>query len=95
MERIAALAERQRARMAALRGVRNPRVLGTIAACEIGGDDGYLAGIGPALAAHFRERDLLVRPMGDNVYVMPPYCIGEDDLDRIYTAIQEAADRFG
>jgi len=93
-ERIATLAARQEARIFALEGVRNPRRLGTIAACEIGGGEGYLAGIGPALAAHFRERDLLVRPMGNTVYVMPPYCIDEADLDAIYAAIQAAADRF-
>jgi len=95
MERIATLAARQEARIFALEGVRNARRLGTIAACEIGGGEGYLAEIGPALAAHFRERDLLVRPMGNTVYVMPPYCIDEDDLDRIYAAIQDAATRFG
>jgi adenosylmethionine---8-amino-7-oxononanoate aminotransferase len=95
MERVATLAARQKARVMALQGVRNARHLGTIAACEIGGEEGYLASIGPALAAHFRERDLLVRPMGNTVYVMPPYCIDEADLDRIYTAIQEAAHRFG
>jgi len=94
-DRIATLAARQEARIFALEGVRNARRLGIIAACEIGGGDGYLAEIGPALAAHFRERDLLVRPMGNTVYVMPPYCIDEDDLDRIYAAIQDAAARFG
>jgi adenosylmethionine-8-amino-7-oxononanoate aminotransferase len=93
-ERIATLAARQEARIFALEGVRNARALGTIAACEIGGGEGYLAEIGPALAAHFRERDLLVRPMGNTVYVMPPYCIDETDLDRIYAAIQEAARIF-
>ena len=92
--RIATLAARQAERVFALEGVRNARALGTIAACEIGGEEGYLAGIGPALAAHFRERDLLVRPMGNTVYVMPPYCIDEADLDRIYAAIQDAAERF-
>ena len=92
--RIATLAARQAERIFALEGVRNARALGTIAACEIGGEEGYLAGIGPALAAHFRERDLLVRPMGNTVYVMPPYCIDEADLDRIYAAIQDAAERF-
>jgi adenosylmethionine-8-amino-7-oxononanoate aminotransferase len=32
--------------------------------------------------------------MGNTVYVMPPYCIDEDDLDRVYAAIQAAAARF-
>jgi adenosylmethionine-8-amino-7-oxononanoate aminotransferase len=94
-ERIATLAARQAERVARLEGVRDARTLGTIAACEIGGNDGYLAGIGPALAAHFRDKNLLVRPMGNTVYVMPPYCIDEADLDAVYAAIGEAADRFG
>ena len=95
-ERIATLAARQATRLAALTGVRNARRLGTIAACEIGSSESdYLATIGPALAAHFRDRDLLVRPMGNTVYVMPPYCIEEADLDAVYAAIQDAAERFG
>ncbi|GAA3695116.1 adenosylmethionine--8-amino-7-oxononanoate transaminase [Sphingomonas cynarae] len=95
-ERIATLATRQAVRVAAL--VDHPRVtgvrtLGTIAALEIGGGgDGYLAALGPRLLAFFRERDLLLRPLGNTVYVMPPYCIGEDDLDRVYAAIGEACD---
>ncbi len=95
-ERVQTLGERQHRRISALHGVRNARVSGTIAACEIGeAGGGYLAAIAPALTAHFRERDLLVRPMGDTVYVMPPYCIGEADLDAVYEGIAEAAERFG
>ncbi len=95
LERVRTLGERQRARIAALRHVRHARVFGTIAACELGDASGdYLAAIAPALAAHFRKRDLLVRPMGDTVYVMPPYCISEADLDAVYHGIAEAAERF-
>ena len=94
--RIATLGRRQAARLGALEGVRNKRLCGTIAACEIGGGDGdYLSALGPPLLAHFRSRDLLVRPMGNTVYVMPPYCIDEADLDSVYAAIGEAAERFG
>jgi adenosylmethionine-8-amino-7-oxononanoate aminotransferase len=95
IERIEALGARQEARLAALEGVRNRRRLGTIAAMEIGGGKGYLAETAPAVAALFRDRDLLVRPMGTTVYVMPPYCIDETDLDAVYAGIQEAANRFG
>ena len=95
LARITSLASRQARRMAALTGVRNARTLGTIAACEIGDGSGYLAAQGVALAAHFRERDVLVRPMGNTVYVMPPYCIDDDDLDRVYDAVAAAAARFG
>jgi len=94
-ERIARLAERQRAHIQDLSGVHGARVLGTIAACEIGAADAsYLATLGPRLLAHFRDRDLLVRPMGNTVYVMPPYCIDDDDLAQIYAAIAEARNLF-
>jgi adenosylmethionine-8-amino-7-oxononanoate aminotransferase len=32
--------------------------------------------------------------MGNVVYVMPPYCIDEGDLDAIYSGIAAAAERF-
>jgi adenosylmethionine-8-amino-7-oxononanoate aminotransferase len=53
-----------------------------------------MSDLGPRLLAFFRERDLLLRPLGNTIYVMPPYCIDEADLDRIYGAIAEAADHF-
>lgn len=95
LERIADLADLQRARLAALAGrpkIRNARRIGTVTAMELGeAESDYLSSRGPALLAFFRERDLLLRPMGNTVYVMPPYCIDDADLDTIYAAIAEAA----
>jgi len=97
LDRIATLAERQQKRLEKLPPIaRNARRAGTIAAFEFGpGDASYMSGLGPRLLAFFRERDLLLRPLGNTIYVMPPYCIDEDDLDRIYGAIAEAAEAFG
>ena len=89
-DRIATLSRRQAARLAMLEGVRNARTLGTIAAFEIGAGEGYLADVAPRLMAFFRERDVLLRPLGDTIYVMPPYCIDDDDLDHVYRVIAEA-----
>jgi adenosylmethionine-8-amino-7-oxononanoate aminotransferase len=95
LDRIALLARRQAERLARLEGVANARQIGTIAACEIEqGDSHYLSALGPRLLAFFRARNLLVRPLGNTVYVMPPYCIGEADLDAIYDAIAEAVATF-
>jgi adenosylmethionine---8-amino-7-oxononanoate aminotransferase len=92
LERIAALERRQAERLARLDGVSNKRQLGTITAMEFDvSDSGYLASIGPQLLAHFRERDVLLRPMGNTVYVMPPYCISDEDLNLVYEAIASAA----
>ncbi|MBO9711825.1 adenosylmethionine--8-amino-7-oxononanoate transaminase [Sphingomonas sp.] len=90
-ERIATLAERQARHVAALGGVGNPRALGTIAAFELeDARPGYLSDLAPRLLAFFRERDVLLRPLGNTLYVMPPYCIDEADLATIYAAIGEA-----
>ncbi len=93
LERVARLGDAQAARLATLDGIRNPRVLGTIAAFEIGAGEGYLSDLAPRLMAAFRARDVLLRPLGDTLYVMPPYCIGDDDLDRIYFAISDVSAR--
>ena len=34
--------------------------------------------------------DVLLRPLGNVVYVMPPYCIAGNKLDRIYDVIEES-----
>ncbi|OWW04111.1 adenosylmethionine-8-amino-7-oxononanoate aminotransferase [Rhizobium sp. R72] len=80
------------ARFAEDRRFRYVRQSGTIAALDLAvGSDGYLADIGPRLRAFFRERQLLVRPLGNVIYLMPPYCVSEAEIDRLYDAIDEAA----
>jgi adenosylmethionine-8-amino-7-oxononanoate aminotransferase len=71
------------------------RQCGTILALEI--DDGagdYMSGMGPLLLGFFRDRNILLRPLGNTVYVMPPYCTGGEDLESIYAVIAEAVDHF-
>lgn len=98
MERIALLATRQSAGLARLAehpDVANPRQLGTIIALDVEArDSGYLSGLGPALKAAFTAQDVLLRPLGNTVYVMPPYCIGEDDIASIHAAIAEVLARL-
>ncbi|HEX4150627.1 MAG TPA: adenosylmethionine--8-amino-7-oxononanoate transaminase [Steroidobacteraceae bacterium] len=94
-ERIAALAGRQAEHLERLRGdprFENVRQTGTITAMDLkAGDAGYLAQIGPRLHAFFRERNLLLRPLGNTIYVLPPYCVTDEDLATIYAAITAAA----
>ncbi|MDN4630812.1 adenosylmethionine--8-amino-7-oxononanoate transaminase [Sphingomonas sp. PsM26] len=100
LDRVADLTARQAANLASLadhRNVRGARTLGTITAVDLvdpaGG--GYLSNLGPALLKRFRDADLLLRPLGNTVYVMPPYSIEPADLDRVHAAIGEAADALG
>lgn len=67
----------------------NPRCLGTIAAIDLKvRDGGYLATAGLALRAHFLSEGVLLRPLGNTIYVMPPYCVTASDLARAYGAIR-------
>lgn len=96
IDRVSALGSAQQAGLDGLRnhpGLTNPRRLGTIAAVDLAGaSGGYLSERGPWLKAFFQDRDVLIRPLGDTLYVMPPYCIGADDLDRVWALIGEAAE---
>jgi adenosylmethionine-8-amino-7-oxononanoate aminotransferase len=99
LERVAALAGRQAALLGALSqlpAVANPRQTGTIIAFDIvhQGLAGYLSDIGPKLRRSFRESAILLRPLGDTVYVMPPYCIAVDDLGKVAAAIAEAIENL-
>jgi adenosylmethionine---8-amino-7-oxononanoate aminotransferase len=73
----------------------NVRQIGTIAALDIAANDaGYMADIGPRLYQGFLARGLLVRPLGNTIYIMPPYCSTADELDLVYEAIGEIADEI-
>ncbi len=86
LERIRRITEANRAwlaKVAQLPGVSRPRALGSIAAMTLGDDESdYHAGIGAAIKAKCLERGLLIRPMGNVVYLMPPACISGAQLAR-------------
>ncbi|CAN5338925.1 adenosylmethionine--8-amino-7-oxononanoate transaminase [soil metagenome] len=91
LNRVADLGRRQQDRLDAIArhaAVRNPRRVGTIAAFEVDdGTAGYMSAIAPQLMRHCREHGVLLRPLGNTVYVMPPYCIEDGDLDSVYESV--------
>ncbi|MBT1154062.1 adenosylmethionine--8-amino-7-oxononanoate transaminase [Aminobacter anthyllidis] len=98
-ERVAALSRMQSEKVARFANdarFENVRTAGTIAALDLRvGTAGYLAEVGPKLRAFFLERGLLVRPLGNVIYVLPPYCVTSGELDRLYDAVDEAAELAG
>jgi len=79
-------------RLAGVRGVENVRVLGTVLALEIGADSaGYLNAVGPAVHRAALDRGVLLRPLGNTIYVLPPYCSADGDLAEAYDVIAEFA----
>jgi adenosylmethionine-8-amino-7-oxononanoate aminotransferase len=96
LERIEALEQMHHERLVPFRTdprFANIRLNGTIAALDLNvSTSGYLSDVGLRLRAFFRHRDLLIRPLGNVIYLMTPYCVTPADLDRAYAAIDEAAD---
>jgi adenosylmethionine-8-amino-7-oxononanoate aminotransferase len=94
--RIGALAKTQAAclgRIASDPRFENARQIGTITAFEFSGAGaGYLTDVALSLRQRLLHRNVLLRPLGATIYVMPPYCTTADDLNVVYAAISEAAD---
>jgi adenosylmethionine-8-amino-7-oxononanoate aminotransferase len=61
------------------------RIQGTIAAMEVAGSPGLNA----RMERFFLGRGLLLQPLGSTLYLMPPYCITDAQLDRAYETIVE------
>jgi len=72
--------------LAALPSVGDVRVIGGVGIIELVTNKhnksagGYLDDIGPRLAQAFLERGLLLRPLGNVIYLMPPYVVTEGEM---------------
>jgi adenosylmethionine---8-amino-7-oxononanoate aminotransferase len=70
--------------------VRNARMLGTVLAIELetSGNTDYLSSVRDKAYNFFLGKGIIMRPLGNVIYVLPPYCISNDDLDYIYDAVR-------
>lgn len=71
--------------------IKNIRTLGTILAIELKTDEGtyYLHSASETISTYFLERGILLRPLGNIFYLIPPYIITRGELEIIYEAIRE------
>ena len=73
--------------------IKDVRVKGSIFAVDIHDDiNGYLSGIGNEIYSFMLEHGVLLRPIGNIVYILPPYCITEKDLETIYETLWRSLD---
>jgi adenosylmethionine-8-amino-7-oxononanoate aminotransferase len=67
------------------------RQCGTILALEWNTEGtSYFNNIRDVLYQFFLEKGIILRPLGNILYIMPPYCISNTDLDYIYEQIKIA-----
>ena len=65
-------------------------MLGTIAAFDYEKvSDVYGSSDSLLLRQKFLENGLLLRPIGNTIYLMPPYCINEKNLKKSYEKLIE------
>ena len=71
--------------------VENIRVMGTILALDVKSDviTGYGNAVRDEINYFFLEKGVLLRPLGNTLYLLPPYCISDEELDFIYEKIVE------
>lgn len=69
--------------------VKEVRHKGTIVAIELNTDEksGYLNAIRDRAYQFFMKRNIILRPLGNVIYILPPYCISDDDLKKVYLSI--------
>jgi adenosylmethionine-8-amino-7-oxononanoate aminotransferase len=76
--------------------VKRIRCLGTVAAFELdAGESSYLNPIGKQLQRHCLAQGVFIRPLGNLVYLLPPLCISEAQLQQCYGAIRSGIEAIG
>ncbi|MEZ4880150.1 MAG: aminotransferase class III-fold pyridoxal phosphate-dependent enzyme [Chitinophagales bacterium] len=68
--------------------VSNLRQLGTIVAFEIAqNDDGYFSTVKEQFYKESLKSGVLLRPLGNTIYIFPPYVISKNQLEKVYRTI--------
>jgi adenosylmethionine-8-amino-7-oxononanoate aminotransferase len=72
------------------------RQTGTIIAMEwqTGSDTSYFSTLRDKLYLYFLDAGIILRPLGNIIYILPPYCITNTDLDYIYKKIEQALEEI-
>lgn len=77
--------------VARLPGVLATRGIGGVAVMELDpeGDGGYLDRLGSRLYDEFLARGILLRPLGNVLYFMPPYAIKDEEAHHVFDVIEQ------
>jgi len=76
-----------------LKNVKSTRILGMIAVVELSDIDKEKR-VGLQISQYALSRGVLLRPLGNTIYVMPPFVITNDELDTIFDVIYDAVNKL-
>ncbi len=83
-------------KISSVKKIKNIRQTGTILAIEINTNENssYFNSIRDSIYSFFLNRNILLRPLGNVLYIIPPYSISENELNEIYSSIEAFIDQF-
>ena len=65
--------------------IKHPRCIGTIAAFDVNTNNN----LNQYLKREFLKNGLLLRPLGNTIYILPPYCTTTEELEHAYDIISK------
>jgi adenosylmethionine-8-amino-7-oxononanoate aminotransferase len=76
--------------------IKAVRQTGTIVAMEweTGDNTSYFNSLRDKLYHYFLAEGIILRPLGNIIYILPPYCITNAELDYVYSKIEQALEEI-
>lgn len=76
--------------------VENPRQIGTVAAFDVRGGEqtSYLHSLRDMMADFCLNHGVIIRPLGNVIYITPPYCITDRELEKVYSTLTSLLDEI-
>ncbi|WP_028890017.1 adenosylmethionine--8-amino-7-oxononanoate transaminase [Tenacibaculum ovolyticum] len=74
--------------------VANTRSKGVILAIDLKTNAGRYGTLRDQLLKHFMNDGVFLRPLGNTIYIQPPYVITKEQLNKVYTTIEKVLDIF-
>jgi adenosylmethionine-8-amino-7-oxononanoate aminotransferase len=78
------------------KSLKTARQTGTILALEweTGSNTSYFSTLRDKLYYYFLNAGIILRPLGNIIYILPPYCITNNELEHVYNTIEKALDEI-
>ena len=77
-------------RISSISSIHNVRLCGTVIALEVEADvSGYTSSVRDKITEEGLKRGVYLRPLGNTVYLMPPYCVSKSEMEMVYRVLEE------
>lgn len=73
---------------------KNTRTLGTIGVIELGNIPNYFTKMNYKIRSYAVQCGVLLRPMGPVLSTVPPYCVSDDEIDKIFLTVESVLDNI-